>query len=281
VKIAHSAGRSGGAGTPHTLDTSTAEAYERLIAGPLNSEIAQRAVAHGAPRPGARVLDVACGTGIVLRTALPSLSPGGFAAGVDADAAMIEVARNVVSAPTGVQLEWHCASAQDMPLEDASFDLVLCVQGIQYFPDAAAAVAEMRRVTRSGGRIVAAMWSSLEECKGQHALARALKSRDVDPAAILKAYSWGSAERLCSLVSGAGFEDVQVEHISTRAHFPSVDAFLDAFAVASLSSRAAIAKVAADQRVAFMQEICSELSDYVTADDVALPLGCLIVGGRG
>ncbi|MBI4205475.1 MAG: methyltransferase domain-containing protein [Betaproteobacteria bacterium] len=262
------------------LDTTAAEAYEQFIVPALNAPLAADAVELAAPRPGERLLDVACGTGIVVRIAAPRVAPGGSIAGLDIDPAMIAVARSLVRGPDGVTLHWHCASAQDMPFASATFDVALCLQGLQYLPSCVAGLAEIRRVMKPGGRLVALVWSSLEDCKGQHALARALERRNVDAAAILKAYSLGDSDGIRALAAEAGFRDVEIRASYTTARFASVKHFVEAFAAGSLSSRAAISKVPEHQRSGFLEDIDRALRQYEDGNGVALPLGYLVMIAR-
>jgi ubiquinone/menaquinone biosynthesis C-methylase UbiE len=98
-------------------------------------------------RPGERVRDVACGTGIVARIAAARVGPTGSVIGVDLNPGMLSVARSVVStdARSGGQLHWQEASADKLPFPDGSFDVVYCQLGLQFFADRAAALREMRR----------------------------------------------------------------------------------------------------------------------------------------
>ncbi|MGQ0523093.1 MAG: class I SAM-dependent methyltransferase [Betaproteobacteria bacterium] len=258
-------------------DTTAAEAYEKYIVPALNARLAEEAVRAVALGPGERVLDLACGTGVVARIAAQKLSPGGSVAGLDFDPAMLAVASSSVSDCDGVRFEWHCASAQKMPFGNDVFDVALCLQGLQYFPDCVAALLEIRRVMNAGGRFVAVVWSSLEDCKGQLALSRALQRRDIDVASITKAYSMGEPEHIRKLCATAGFGDVDIHTGLTTSRFPSARHFIDAFAAGSLSSRAAIAKVREEERAAFYEEVDRELAQYEDADGIALPLGYLML----
>ena len=98
-------------------------------------------------RDGDRVLDVACGTGIVANQI--SLVSGKLCSitGIDFNGGMLSVARR------NTQVESHQGSVADMPFDPGSFEVVLCQQGLQYFPDRATAVSEMARVLSPGGRL--------------------------------------------------------------------------------------------------------------------------------
>ena len=259
-------------------DTHAAEAYEKLLVPTLNARLAEEAVRMAALEPGERVLDVACGTGIVARIAAQKLSPGGSVAGLDSDPAMLAVAASLVSSSDDdVRYDWHCASAQKMPFGDAGFDAVICVQGLQYFPDCLAALHEIRRVMKRGGRFVAVVWSALEECKGPLALSRALRRRDIDAASISKAYSMGDPDRMRQLLAKSGFGNVETRTGTTASRFPSSRHFVDAMAAGSLSSRAAIGKVREEERATFYEEVDRELAQYKDREGVALPLSYLML----
>jgi ubiquinone/menaquinone biosynthesis C-methylase UbiE len=104
-------------------------------------------IAQAALQPGERVLDAACGTGIVARMAAPHVGETGHVTGLDLNAGMLEVARK---GPTlhGAPITWQEGNLEALPFEEGTFDVVLCQQGLQFCPNRAAAVREMRRVLR-------------------------------------------------------------------------------------------------------------------------------------
>lgn len=263
-----------------SLDTTAAEAYEKLLVPTLNRPPAAEAVELAAPRPGEQVLDVACGTGIAVRLALPRVAPGGSVVGLDLDPAMIAVAKNVVQCPDAVTLDWRCASGMEMPFESGTFDLVLCLQGLQYLPDRAAGLAEIRRVLKLEGRFVAVVWSSLEEREGQHAVVQALKRHDVDVTPILKAYTMGDPDRVRKLAEDAGFRNVDTRTGVMTAHFASSKHFIEALAAGGPASRLALSKVPEDQRNEFFGEVNEALRQYEDEEGVKLPLGYLVLIAR-
>ena len=130
------------------LVDNSAQAYERYLVPAIFTAFAEELVEP--VQPGTRVLDVACGTGIVGRCAD---ARGARVTGVDLNAQMLDVART--EAP---DIEWIEADAAALPLPDGSFDHVLCQQGLQFFADPAAAVEEMLRVRAPGGRLTVSVW---------------------------------------------------------------------------------------------------------------------------
>jgi SAM-dependent methyltransferase len=129
------------AGEQFQLSDEAAEHYERCPARYILGPWAPLLVNAARPAAGERVLDVACGTGVVARIAAERVGPGGRVVGVDLNPGMIRVARSL-PAPIGAPIEWLERSALDLGLEDASFDVVLCQQGLQFFPDKALALRD-------------------------------------------------------------------------------------------------------------------------------------------
>ena len=130
-----------------------AENYQRYFVPAIATPVSTDLLATADLQPGERVLDVACGTGVIARLAAEQVGPGGSVAAIDVAPDMIEVARGV-PAPPGVAIEWHATDATSLPFPDDSFDVVLCQMGLMFMGDRAAALAEMRRVLAPGGRVV-------------------------------------------------------------------------------------------------------------------------------
>ena len=139
------------------LSAKAAELYERIPARYILGPWAPLLVERAAVAPGERVLDVACGTGVVTRAAAERAAAGGHVAGIDLNPGMIAVARSL---PPVAAIEWREASALALPFQDSHFDVVLCQQGLQFFPDKALALREMRRVLRRGGRLALSVWNN-------------------------------------------------------------------------------------------------------------------------
>jgi len=126
--------------------------------------------------PGERVLDVACGTGIVARRAAArvGVGVGGVVTGSDVNEGMLEVAA-AAATDLPVRIEWHRADATALPLPDGAFDVVCCQQGLQFVPDPPLALREARRVLAPGGRLALAVWRAIDHHPVFAALVRALE----------------------------------------------------------------------------------------------------------
>jgi ubiquinone/menaquinone biosynthesis C-methylase UbiE len=109
---------------------SAPEVYQRELVPAVFGPWAPILVELAHPRPGERVVDIACGTGVVARIAAARVGPSGSVAGVDLNPGMLNVARSVATASTpSAPIQWHEASADKLPFPDSSFDIgptVLC-----------------------------------------------------------------------------------------------------------------------------------------------------------
>jgi ubiquinone/menaquinone biosynthesis C-methylase UbiE len=105
-------------------------------------------------KPGCSVLDVASGLGPVARLAAQAAGPDGRVVASDISAAMLAVASARPYGPGWAAIEYRQCPASAIAAEDDSFDVVLCQHGLQFFPDRAAAAAELRRVAGPGGTAV-------------------------------------------------------------------------------------------------------------------------------
>ena len=167
-----------------------------------------------------------------------------------------------------------------MPFEAGEFDLVFCLQGLQFLPDCTAGLAEMRRVMKPGGRLVAIVWNAIEHSKGQYAVVQLLRRRKVDATPMLKANALGDADKLRAHAENAGFSDIDIRAVSATARFPSIDRFIEALAVGGVASRVAMSKVPENQRSQFYEEIASALRQYEDSEGIQLPAGYLTLVAR-
>ena len=139
------------------LSLEAAELYESAFVPAFFAQWAPAVCAAAGVGPGQRVLDVACGTGIVARTAAGLVAPTGSVVGVDLNEAMLTVARRV-----SPSLEFRRGDAAALPFPDESFDTALCQLALMFFPDPGAAVGEMARVVRPGGSVAILVPSALD-----------------------------------------------------------------------------------------------------------------------
>ena len=235
-----------------------------------------RLLAMAALQPGERVLDVACGTGIVVREVLPVVGSTGRVAGVDFSPAMLAVARTRV--PGGAPVEWYEASAEALPFPDAAFDLVLCQQGLQFFPEKPGAIREFRRVLAPGGRVALSVWRTLEH-NPVHEAMNEVVVRHLGTPTIAASFS-GNAPELEALLSGSGFEDVAIEPVSMTLRFPSADRFVRLSVLAGAAVTPVLAELDEAERAtlveAMQQDVGAKLQRYSHDNEINVPMAAYV-----
>ena len=211
-----------------------AEVYESFFVPAMFAPLATLLLERMNPRPGDYVLDVACGTGIVARRAADTVGAGGQVVGLDPSPAMLAVARSVSTAE-GMAVEWREGTAEALPFPDGSFHLVLCQQGLQFFPDKPAALAEMCRVLASRGRVAIAVWQGFDKHPFWATLNEAMLKRLGLPAVQLP-FALGNPDELRALLTVAGFSGVEVGPLSITARFRDPERFVPLQVAASAAA---------------------------------------------
>src|SRR6267378_1265727 len=164
-------------------------------------------------KPGDHVLDVACGSGVVTRMLAERIGANGHVTGTDISAQMLELARGKPALPNAAPIEYLESPAAPLAMPDHAFDVATCQHGFQFFPDRAAAAAELKRVLKPGGWLGVAVWGAIEECRHFMTAHHALKANVPHELAnlILAPFSWPKASDLSKLLTDAGFSEVRVE----------------------------------------------------------------------
>lgn len=199
--------------------------YERYFTPAIGKPLAEDLVEAADIRSGDKILDVACGTGIVARLAAQKTGPEGSVSGLDANAGMLAVAR---STPSGENqpIEWYEAGAEAIPLPDDTFDLVFCQLGLQFMEDKVVALKEMRRVLKPGGRILFNLPGPVAPVF--EIVAGAMKRHIGDQAAgfVMHVFSLHDTGQIEGLMREAGFGDLKVSAESKLLKLPGGGAFL-------------------------------------------------------
>ncbi|MDA0302497.1 MAG: methyltransferase domain-containing protein, partial [Chloroflexi bacterium] len=243
--------RSGMSTSTFDLTGDASERYERFVA-PVMASFVDHAVERAAVGPGSSLLDVACGTGFVARRASAVVGDSGRVVGLDLNAGMLSMARRAtIDLP--FRFEWAEASAQQIPYESGEFDAVICQQGLQFLPDRTAAIAEMARVLRPGGRLVVTFFTPLGGQPYFRAQLAALE-RLLGNAYLTHAFACSSDEVAAEFTS-AGLEDVEVEEfVGELLTPPTLAEFLWGHAL-SLPAAPALAQLTTEQRDAFITDM--------------------------
>jgi ubiquinone/menaquinone biosynthesis C-methylase UbiE len=141
---------------------SVAGAYDDIYLPRIFIPWARLLLERAALRPGEAVLDIATGPGTVARLAAEQVGPRGRVVGADLSGAMIAIAKAKAPSAGAATIEYLVSPAAPLPVEDGAFDVVTCQQGLQFFPDRAAATREMYRALKPGGRVAAAVWREID-----------------------------------------------------------------------------------------------------------------------
>jgi len=243
------------------------ETYESYMTPSLFAPWASYLVQSANPQPGERVLDVACGTGIVARRVAVCVESNGKIIGFDLNPNMLTVAR-AAAEREGLAIEWHEGRAEKLPFPDGSFDLALCQFALMFFDDRRAALAEMHRVLTDGGRVLLSVWQGIERHPFYQTLHEAIQAR-LGMSVVQDIFALGGADELRGLLTRAGFQNVEIKAVSMIARFPDPGGFLageidvDTAAIPSMQrldarARQAIAAAIRDDMKAALREVTED-----------------------
>lgn len=249
------------------LAGTAAELYQELLVPTVFKPWGTDLVELADLRQGERVLDVACGTGVVARLAAQQVGATAEITGLDLNAGMLRVARSLPSLP-GAPVTWVEGSALTMPLPDASFDVMLCQQGVQFFPDQRAGLQEFKRVLVPGGRVLFSVWEG--DTPYTVAMAAAVERHAGLEAAttLRKSRACPDPETLQYLMKQIGFRNTTIRARTIMRRLPAIAVFvlrhLSATTVAG-----AIAALSEGARMRLADEVRAALQAYEDGDGVA------------
>ena len=206
---------------------------------------------------GERVIDVACGSGGMTMAVAAAVSPGGHVVATDLSPQMT-VATEALAVTTGTSnVEIACCDAEQLS-DDGPFDVALCSLGLMYVPDPSAAVAELHRVVRPGGRVAVSVWGERRHCgwAAVFGIVDARVTSDVCP----HFFALGADNVLCSVLQRAGFVDVDVTRLCVQLDYRDGD---EAVGAAFLGGPVALAYAQFD--AATRQQVASEYLASIAA----------------
>jgi SAM-dependent methyltransferase len=227
---------------PHLAFTGTIPAYYDRCLGPFLFEpFADDLVRRLEAGPDSRVLEIACGTGIVtarLRRALPA---GAQLVATDISRAMIDYARVKLA---GKNIHWRTADALALPFKDAVFDAVVCQFGFMFFADQRLGFREARRVLRPGGTLLTNVWCSLDENPAAGAAHDVLSRmfEDDPPRFFQVPFGSGEVDVMRQLAAAAGFANATVSRVDLAGRAASARVVAEGFAKGSPLSVELVAK---------------------------------------
>ena len=256
-----------------TLDSYRAfehDAWERAAASyaesfeTITALFAQSLIQAAGCTTGARVLDVACGSGLI--SSLVS-SLGAEATGVDFSPAMIAQARRAFPC-----ISFYEADAEDLPFDDGHFDCVLVGFGIHHFPSPPRAIAEAARVLNRGGRLAFSVWSSTDHAILQLPI-EAIRLVGT-PGAALPVPPRGDindVQACTELLRAGGFTAIEVRKVAAVATVPSAAALLDLLVKGTARASALISAQPPEVLLAVISALEAALEQYRVGTNFQVP----------
>lgn len=234
-------------------------------------------------QPGQQVLELAAGAGDLGFLAAELVQPGGSLITSDGAEGMLEVAR-ARAEQVGVRtVEFRQLELEWIDLPAASVDAVLCRWGLMFTLDAGAAVREMRRVLRPGGRAAVAVWDVAEANPWAVTPRRAMVDlghlEDVDPPGP-GMFSLADRERLALLFREAGFVEVTVDAIELAEEYPDVQTYLEQTADISTVFGRCWRPLSADERAAVVARVAELTRPFQDGERLVLPGRTLVALGE-
>ena len=244
------------------LSGGAAEIYEKVMVPLWFGRWAEQLLDVAALQPGEVVLDVACGTGVTTRLAKQSVGETGGGTGLDINAPMLQVARDVAA---GLEIEWIESDVSDSGLASDSFDAVISQHGYHYFPDKVRALAELRRILSPGGRIVMSIWNG--HSAYTHALCDAVE-RHISPEVASKQRGQRltpSPDNLKTALHDAGFKDAGVKTQTLEISVPVAREFVPLH-LGSMPIAAAFHALGEAEKQNLVNDVEEALSAYAVGD---------------
>jgi SAM-dependent methyltransferase len=236
---------------------------ERDFFIPATKPVTQRLVERLDPQPGDTVLDIAAGTGDQGFLVAERVGDDGKLISTDFAPGMVDVARRVGEQAGLGNVEYRVLDAERMDLDDSSVDGVICRFGYMLMADPAAALSETRRVLRDGGRLSFGVWG--EPDRNHWAFIPGLVLVELghmpppEPGAP-GIFAMGDPSRIRELVTGAGFDDPDIEEVPVHWEYESADQHWDK----TLALAAPIAEAYSSLDDAAQEQVAAEVKRRVT-----------------
>ncbi len=243
----------------------------RAMFAPLTNAL----IEHAGINEGQTVLDVAGGPGEPGLTIAEKVGPNGSVTCTDAVAEMVEAARNDATRRGLTNVQFHQCTADSLPFPDNYFDTTVCRLGIMLVPDPLAAVREMLRVTKPGGRLALAVWHKSEinpfcyvvtNVMAQHVNASA-----ADPDAP-NAFRFAESGKLANVLTEAGAREVEERVVKFNIQAPiSAHEFWIMRSRTSDTLREKLAKLSTEEQTQIADEVQQEVKEFFPHNQMNFP----------
>ncbi len=235
-------------------------------------------------RPGLRVLDLASGVGDPALSIAAKVAPSGRVTATDLGPGMISLAEELAHKKGLTNIEFREASAESLPFEDGSYDVLTCRFGIMFFPDLPRALRECLRVLKPGGRTVFVAWGKKEQPFFTTTAGIILKHVPVPPPPPdpdgPSLFMFGERDRLRRSLEAAGFRNVHEEARIVNGHWAGPpEEYWEQFSEVAAPFRPLIAQLSPERITQAKSEIFSGLQKFWNGKELNMPLEIIIGTG--
>jgi SAM-dependent methyltransferase len=234
-------------------------------------------------RPGERVLELACGPGGVGLAAAELVGPDGEVVVSDVVAEMTSIAAARAEARGLANVRARVLDLEEIDEPDASFDVVLCREGLMFAADPARAAGEIRRVLRPGGRVAIAVWGPRARNPWLGVVMDALSAQSgkpIPPHGVPGPFSLGDSDGLAALLRGAGLSEVVVGELPTPLVARSFEEWWATTSALAGPLSQVLAGLPEPASQALRDRLRGAIRAYETPTGVELPGLTLLASGR-
>jgi ubiquinone/menaquinone biosynthesis C-methylase UbiE len=252
-------------GSGFQLSGNAADNYERYSAVMLDPFI-EEMLRRTSPAPGSSILDIACGTGRVARAAWAVVGGRGSVQGLDINPGMLAVAQ-ALAREENIDITWHEASAEEMPLPDDEFDIVLCSMGIMFFPDLGKALSEMVRVTKPGGTVLCVFFAGPTE-RSPYMQAQAGRLDEFIEAGAVQLLEHAfrfDTDDVSDILTELSVTDIEADTVERQIVLPDLQEYL-ALHIGGLPYAADFQALPVDTKEHYYSRVAQDLNAYATTD---------------
>lgn len=243
----------------------------RAMFAPLTNAL----IEHAGINEGQTVLDVAGGPGEPGLTIAEKVGPNGSVTCTDAVAEMVEAARNDATRRGLTNVQFHQCSADSLPFPDNYFDTTVCRLGIMLVPDPLAAVREMLRVTKPGGRLALAVWHKSEINPFCYVVTNVMAQHVNAPAAdpdAPNAFRFAESGKLANVLTEAGAREVEERVVKFNIQAPiSAHEFWIMRSRTSDTLREKLAKLSTEEQTQIADEVQQEVKEFFPHNQMNFP----------
>ncbi|REL39192.1 methyltransferase domain-containing protein [Rhodohalobacter sp. SW132] len=252
-------------------------AYEEYLVPGFFKPWAEKLVTLSSPAPGSTILDVACGTGIVARTAAAKAGNDTGVTGLDINPQMLNKASEMAE-KEGLEIEWKQGDAGQLPFENNRFDHLFCQQAMQFFPEPQQVLLEMQRVLKPRGTLALNILRSIHFNPAYKILADELEEHAGETAGTMmrSPFPDWNQKTIRNMVSEAGFVDLQIHLDIISMLYPSPEEFLRREAASSPLAEE-IETMDSERRKKLVTDLNRSLESYTDDQGVVFPMETFMI----